>query len=325
MVKTESQLEIYKIILGNKTIRQIISEKVAGRVALDSDTEYFNYLFKLLISKLTQNAAWTSDKTKVGLSLFANAEEEINTILSNHSANYCIEGFIDGGPYDKIKTIAQTDNVSRREQLGKDKMVTDRFYIYLYLPLGSKVGLLLIEKKGNLKISSAIQFLITELLKTNRSKVKFERFVPQELIEEYKNGSIVDTLTFTDYMTTSVIDGEGENNVEKQYGVTVKITPPNEDKGAFDNVRNMIDSLRQAAMQLGVITKPLSEFSVKKGTLKKGSKSYSFSIGDDLKIKPIILIPDEFQDRESGILRRVEIKKMCDELLMQIHDEIYLV
>ena len=326
MAQTESQLEIYKIILGRKTVRQITREKAdADEITINTDIEYSNYLFRKLLNKLTEDAAWTSDKTKLGLSLFVNEGEDVNTILSNHSEQNCIEGFVNGGPYDKIKTIARTTDVSQREQLGRDKMVTERFYMYLHLPLGSKIGLLLIEKKGSLKISSAVQFLLIELLKTHRSAVKFERFVPSSLIEEYKNGSVVDTLTFTDYMTTSVVDEEGEDPIEKQYGISIKITPPNEDKTDFDLVNNMLHALRGASMKLGLVTKRLSEFSRKNGTLKKENKSYSFSLGNDLKIKPIIEIEDRFQDAELGTLKRVDIKSMCDELLGQIRHEIYTV
>lgn len=44
MARTESQLEIYKIILGRKTIRQIIIEKEHIEEAID-DYNLFNCLF----------------------------------------------------------------------------------------------------------------------------------------------------------------------------------------------------------------------------------------------------------------------------------------
>ena len=71
----------------------------------------------------------------------------------------------------------------------------------------------------------------------------------------------------------------------------------------------------------------LGRFPCRAGTedLKKENKSYSFSLGNDLKIKPIIEIEDRFQDAELGTLKRVDIKSMCDELLGQIRHEIYTV
>lgn len=204
-------------------------------------------------------------------------------------------------------------------------MVTERFYLYLYLPLGAKIGLLFIEKKGSLKISSAVRHLIIELLKTYRSSVSLERFVPRSIIEEYKNNSIVDTLTFADYMTTSVIDANEGNPVEKCYRVSIRITPPSEDKTDYNLVNNMLDSLKEASIKLGLVTKQLFDFSTKRGTLKTNHKSYSFTLGNDLKIKPIIEIDDALQDDELGTLRRSEIKKICDDLLVQIRDEIYVI
>lgn len=69
----------------------------------------------------------------------------------------------------------------------------------------------------------------------------------------------------------------------------------------------------------------LSNFGKKKGTLKKDDKVYSFIIGDDLKIKPMMPINDEIQDEETGMLKRADIKSMCDGLLAQICEEVYIV
>lgn len=325
MEQTESQLEIFRIILGRKTIRQIIEEKNSIESGTFDDTNLFQRLFSDLLSKLTQNMAWTSERTKWGLALFSNAGENVNDILTCHSRLCCIEGFIDGGPYNKIKTIAQTTDVSQREQLGRDKMVAERFYTYLHLPLSSKTGILLIERKGSASISTIIQMLITELLKTSRSAVKFERFVPNELVEEYKEGGIVDTFTFTDSITTSAMDREGEGQIEKKYGVTIKITPPEGDKPDYASLNGILSIIGEGSMKLGTTIKHLSEFTNKKGSLKKEQKKYSFSIGDDLKIRPMIAVNDELQDEETGTLKRVDIKEMCDNILEQIREDVYII
>ena len=59
--------------------------------------------------------------------------------------------------------------------------------------------------------------------------------------------------------------------------------------------------------------------------IKKDDKVYSFIIGDDLKIKPMMPINDEIQDEETGMLKRADIKSMCDDLLAQICEEVYIV
>jgi len=321
---TESQLEIYRIVLGKRTFKEIVREK--NNIPTEeemTDENLFTLLFQNILSKLTQNAAWTSDRTKLGLALFSNDGEDVNRILSNHSGHFVIEGYIDGGYYDKLRTIAQTNNVATRERLGRDKMVTDRYYIYLYCPIDAKVGIMFLEKKKGLNIHTAVDLFITEVFKTPRYAVKIERFVPQSIINEYKDEGVVDSFTFTDAITTSVIDGQGIELEEKRYGVTIKITLPEDERPEFDVVQQMLQWLGNGAISLGNSVMHLSEFGKKKGSLQKEEKKYSFEVGDDLKIKPMIPIDDELQDEDNSILRRDEIKTMCDEVLAQIMEEVY--
>lgn len=321
---TESQLEIYRIVLGKRTFKEIVREK--NNIPTEeerTDENLFTLLFQNILSKLTQNAAWTSDRTKLGLALFSNDGEDVNRILSNHSGHFVIEGYIDGGYYDKLRTIAQTNNVATRERLGRDKMVTDRYYIYLYCPIDAKVGIMFLEKKKGLNIHTAVDLFITEVFKTPRYAVKIERFVPLSIINEYKDEGVVDSFTFTDAITTSVIDGQGIELEEKRYGVTIKITLPEDERPEFDVVQQMLQWLGNGAISLGNSVMHLSEFGKKKGSLQKEEKKYSFEVGDDLKIKPMIPIDDELQDEDNSILRRNEIKTMCDEVLAQIMEEVY--
>lgn len=213
--------------------------------------------------------------------------------------------------------------MATRERLGRDKMVTDRYYIYLYCPIDAKVGIMFLEKKKGLNIHTAVDLFITEVFKTPRYAVKMERFVPKSIINEYKDEGVVDSFTFTDAITTSVIDGQGIELEEKRYGVTIKITLPEDERPEFDVVQQMLQWLGNGAISLGNSVMHLSEFGKKKGSLQKEEKKYSFEVGDDLKIKPMIPIDDELQDEDNSILRRDEIKTMCDEVIAQIMEEVY--
>lgn len=323
-MSVESNLEIYKIILGRKTFKDVLYEKNDIPVEIGmTNQEIFNILFTNVLNKLTQDAAWTSEKTKLGLALFTNNVEEANTILTSHSNSNIIEGYIDGGFYDKIRTIAQTRNVSERELLGRDKMVADRYYIYLHCPIGSKVGLLFLERKKGLNIHRAVELFLEECLKTNRSKIKLERYIPQSIIEEYKEGGLVDSFTFTDVMTSSVMDGLGLDPEEKYFGVSVKISLPEGNRPDYNTLQNILSQLGHATIKWGEKVKRLSEFHTKKGSLKKEEKKYTFEIGENLKIRPVIPIDDNMQDEEVSILKRYEIKDMCDEVLNQIRNDVY--
>ena len=323
-MSVESNLEIYKIVLGRKTFKDVIYEKNDIPAETEkTNQEIFNILFANILNKLTQNSAWTSEKTKLGLALFTNNGEEANTILASHSNSNIIEGYIDGGLYDKIRTIAQTSNVAERELLGRDKMVADRYYIYLHCPIGSKVGLLFLEHKKGLNIHHAVQIFLEEILKTKRYRIKLERFVPQTIINEYQNGGVIDSFTFTDVLAAPVIDGEGAEPAERNFNVSIKISIPDGERPDYNALQNVLTQLGQATVNLGTGIKRLADFNTQKGSLKKEERKYLFEINNGLKIKPVIPIDDNFQDEEHGKLKRVEIKGMCDEVLEQIRQEIY--
>lgn len=323
-MSVESNLEIYKIILGRRTFKEIIRDKnmIPANVEKTNE-ELFTLLFSNILNKLTQDSAWTSDQTKLGLALFSNEGEDVNNILTIHSNSNVLEGYIDGGFYDRIRTIAQTNNVAERELLGRDKMVADRYYIYLHCPIGSKVGLLFLEHKKGLNIHHAVQIFLEEVLRTQRYRIKLERFVPQTIINEYQDGGVVDSFTFTDVMAAPVIDGEGAEPVERNFSVSIKISIPNGERPDYNALQNVLTQLGQATVNLGTGLKRLADFNTQKGSLKKEERKYSFEINDGLKIKPVIPIDDNFQDEEHGILKRVEIKGMCDEVLEQIRQEIF--
>lgn len=141
-----SKLEIFKIVLGNKTFREIGLEK-CGLAKNASNADVFNALCGLIIQKLTNNSVWTHRDTTIGLTLFTTKGDQANKILSPHSDSYIIEGFIDGGLYDRIRMLAEKDDIVQNVQLGRNKIVTDRLYIYMYFPLGAKVGLFFLERK----------------------------------------------------------------------------------------------------------------------------------------------------------------------------------
>lgn len=320
----DSKLEIYQINLGSKSFRDIICENNKLQNPNERDAEdLFLLLYRRFLSLITQNAAWTSDATKLGLSLFSNDGENVNTILSSHAEHNLIEGFIDGGAYDQLRTIAQTDNVSDREQLGRNKMVADRYYFYMYCPIDSNIGLVFLERKKRLDIHTVVILFLKELLKNNSCKVKIDRFIPRSVVEEYKHGAVVDSFLFMDNIITGVLDGEGNIENEKRCGVTVKISLPEDDRPHYNNLHNILQRLGNVILKSGDTEKPLIDFVKKRGSLKKEDKKYTFNIQEDLKIKPTIIVSNELQDEERSILIRSEIKNMCDEILETVKPNVY--
>lgn len=320
-MEINSKIEIYKIILGKKTFREVGIEKCQTDERAKG-SKVFNAIFGFLLQKLTNNSVWTHEQIKTGLTLFTRGKEQPNNIISSHSNENIIEGYIDGGQYDSIRMMAEKDNVKNRQQLGRNKIITKRYYIYMFLPLGSEVGVLFLERKQGSDIHKAIELFIKETFKTQNA-VKLERYIPKSLIKEYEDHGTIDTLTFTDIITTNALDGKGIEQREEKYNVSISIKPLDGDDYSYNKIQDLLSRIGQMTLGIGEKRKKLASFDGKKGKIANGGSKYLFRVDDDLKIRPHIEVEADAHDRDNDILFRDKAKTMCDELLQQIKVDIY--
>lgn len=314
-----SRIEVYKIICGNKTFREIVREKKRLAEAV-SDADAFNALFSMFLEKLTAQEIYTTRDTKIGLTLFHAPNEQPNTILSAHSESKVIEGYIDGGPYDRLRHMSPKSDTSDVIEIEPDKVITDRYYIYIYLPLGSTYGILFLERKKGQDIHKTIIELVEETLKTDHI-IKIERYVPQSLIDEYKRDGVVDTFTFTKAVTSTVPDANTLEDVESTYNVSIQIKTPN--GSSYEGIGGVLQRIGNFAFKIGDDIINLSSFTKKKARITADNgHSFNFEIGDDLKIRPSVEVPDDCHNETGDTLNRDMIKQFCDNLRQQIEPEI---
>lgn len=318
-----SKLEVFKIISKRYTFREIAIEKCGLGEAVLDDSQIFNCLYGLFIKKLTHNEVWTHPtKTKLGLVLFTNAGENVNTILTAHSTSFVIEGYIDGGPYDRIRRMSEKDDITTSTLVDRNKIVTDRYYLYLYLPLGSSIGMMFLERKKNQDIHTPILLFLNEVLKV-KNNIKCERYVPQTLIDEFKNEGVIDSFTFTDSIVTPNLDGNAVVQQESSYDVSINIKPHTGEMCCYSMLEDALQKIGNIVVSLGNNVKSLAQFTTKKARIRRDSEGYNFLLGDDLKIRPMIEIADEIHDRENDTLKRDEAYGMVNNLLSQIREDIY--
>lgn len=317
-----SKLEIFKLISKRYTFREVAVSKCALDEAQVNDNQIFNLLYGLFLQKLTQNEVWTHNRTKLGLALFSSVDENVNEIFKAHSDACVIEGFIDGGPYDRIRRMSEKDDTTTTTLLDRNKIVTDRYYLYLYLPLNSHVGLMFLERKKGQDIHIPMELFLNEVLKV-RNNIHVERYVPQSIIEDFKDEGIIDSFTFTDTIVSPVLDGNAIEQQERNYDVSVSIKPRAGEAFGYNMLQDALNSVGNVIVKFGDNFKSLSQFSSKRARIQRNNVGYNFSIGDDLKIRPMIEIADEIHDRDNDTLMRDEVYSMVNNLLGQIKDDIY--
>ena len=317
-----SKLEIFKLISRHYTLRDVAISKCGIDVEHTTDNQIFNSLYELILQKLTQHSVWTNARTKLGLVLYSSADENVNEIFKAHSDSCVIEGFIDGGPYDRIRRMSEKDDTTTKTVLDRNKIVTDRYYLYLYLPLDSHTGLMFLERKKGQDIHTPMELFLNEVLKV-RNNIIVERYVPQSIIEEFKDEGIIDTFTFTDTIVTPVLDGNAVEQQDGSYDVSISIKPRGGEVYGYNMLDDVLNTVGNVVVRVGNEVKRLADFRTKKAKIQRENEKYNFSIGEDLKIRPMIEIADEIHDRDHDTLCRDEAYAMVNDLLEQIKGDIY--
>lgn len=154
-----NQLDVYKIILKKKKGFNF-KTLITSRYVQDQETNYrnsglFNLLYKAILEQIAKEI-WRHPESKIGLTLFKKRGEKENKILTSHSSEFVIEGYIDGGPYDMIRKLSNLSK-TKSQNIKKDDIITDRYYIYMYFPLHSNVGVVFLQSKSNANIRTAIK------------------------------------------------------------------------------------------------------------------------------------------------------------------------
>ncbi len=324
-----NQLDVYKIILKKKNgfnFKTLITSRyVEDQGTNHRDNALFNLLYKAVLEQIAKEI-WKQPESKIGLTLFKKRGEKINNILKSHSSAFVIEGFIDGGPYDMIRKLANLSK-TKSQNIKKNNIITDRYYIYMYLPLHSNIGIVFLQSKSNANIRKAIKKFLPEICKTDINKgCKVETYIPSFLKEEFKQGAIVQSLTYSQQFVTEVDTSDETTSREETYNVIIQIQPQNQ-VVEFGSINSLLNKIGDMTIKVGRRIKPLSEFEKKKGSLRNDEmkKTSPFTLDDDEKVRPVIILDDieTLRIDEDGYFNRTDLKAYCDDLLQQIRADIY--
>ena len=217
MPAISGQIEFYKIHLrganNNYTFRNFARDYCyeGGEVHPDDNT-LFTALFDKLLNQFDSQIN-AIDSLKKGVSIYHADGVEANTILSIATAQKVIQGFLDGGYFGLKRNMSDLDK-SNLTEITTDKIVTDRYYVYMYYPFDSNIGILMIEKRSNLTISKVVCNVLEAFFNNEGNNISShtERFISRSMVQAFKQGAVVDQLTYSRQVSSAVL-GEGVTTV----------------------------------------------------------------------------------------------------------------
>ena len=320
------QIEFYKVRLigggANYTFRNFAKDHCyEGNEENPSENVLFTSLFqKILTTFDSQVNAYES--LKKGVSIYHEEDVEANTILSEATNQKVIEGFVDGGYYGLRRKMSNMDKTEQTE-ITTNKIVTDRYYVYMFFPFTHNIGLLMIEKRGNLTVSKVVCKVLESVFHNNGAGIrsKAERFLPSQMVREFREGAVIDQMTYSCQVSSAVM-GEGVLDEEETYDVTIQIKPRSEEY-SYNRLNALMEKVN--AMSFSVLGHQFSlgDFATKKGKLRsEGSASHpTFDVEEDT-IRVVKNIPEDYYN-EDDTLNRNQIKTFCQELLLQVSTDVY--
>ncbi|MDQ3192228.1 MAG: hypothetical protein M3Q58_11610 [Bacteroidota bacterium] len=267
---------------------------IIGEVSSDEleDSYIIAELFKKFITALDRPEMFSDTKTKKCMTANQpNIEDSsVNPNIILHSEQCIIEGIIEGGSYGRKRNKTNTENKLIKSNVDERDAITEDFYFLIYLPLQSNKMTLLIQSYSDDAIDGVMKkfwqnfFSVPSLF----FQPNLKRFVPASIVEDFKNNATVNSLTFATQIPGSTLLENTHTETTRNFKVTVKITPTNEDF-SINEFEQTIEPIQEAfftrVMKLG-------NFTSKKGSLRDTSTNVKspFDLGSSFEIQPSILL-----------------------------------
>lgn len=326
MQAISGQIELYKIHLRgvniNYTFRNFAKDYCyeGGEEQPDENT-LFTALFEKLLNQFDLQVN-RYDDLKKGVSIYHADGVDANTILSIATDQKVIQGFLDGGYFGLKRNMSNLDK-SNPTIITTDKIVTDSYYVYMYYPLDSNIGILMIEKRGNQTISKVVCNVLEAFFNKQNNHISshVERFIPRSMVQNFKQGAIVDHLTYSRQVSSAVL-GEGVIDDSELYDVTIQIKPRSKDY-SYARLDALVTRFNAMTFKVFGHEFNLGGFTTKKGKLRSedSNSKPSFDL-EDQSLRVTKPIPQEFYD-EFNTLDRERMKNFCGGLLHELSAEVY--
>lgn len=244
----------------------------------------------------------------------------LSTNINDYGLNQTDEiiwGVLKGGPKGSGKTKSPLNNRETEEDLGGN-VINDKYFFYLYMPLGTNVGYLFFQIYGGESIRKEFIQHIRDLFKIRGryNKPEPSAILPNSIRDEFKNNSKIVGLSYlTNTLSSSITDDAAFTSLCTEFDIEVSIKP----KGTNNISPERINILNRVMSGLTFNQSPLSTARSKKVSLQNlSSKKTSTFVLDTNDVMPRIYLDGKVNIDANGTPDFLELKTFCDGLLREL-------
>lgn len=250
------RLDFYRIYLKHKenrsetTFKDFALEELGAKEPLTKN-QYMQLLLDYFISSLDDPDKSRSERIGKEVKLVNdNSNVYINSKPKINSSFYSISGVINGGQFKGKRILSQEREKNGKKSTTNSSLrpgdsVLNYYYIYLYLPLDSYKGYIMIHSNSP---TDSITKLLTDHFLTrtfrgnNFHNPIIEKFAPDCFQETYRRDSVIDSFSFRTESLNGIEVGKIDTNL---YEFEVIARPKNrqtsmrESDGIFKNLKSI--------------------------------------------------------------------------------------
>lgn len=285
--------------------------------------------FRLFFDRIGKGTVKNESKRKAFQARKQEEDEVVNDSITLASDKNMIYGRIKGGEYDTGKYIGEIDSPENEsEKLDKKKLITDDFYFLLYTPLDKNVGILLLQSYTKDNVSDIFKPFVENLFKAKKITLKATStlFMPENMQEEFKNSSIVESFVYKNHF---VINDIHEATLQSaDFTITVEIKANNKSV-TLNNLPAWRRKLGETILGIpNTDNRSLQTFNTKRGYIKSNvgkNNPTKFSLdANNIEIRATIYLINFITLEENGIPFWEELHDFCiDTLENDVKPEIY--
>ena len=227
------KLELYKFTLNpkkdkKKTFRDFISLKSTDELTGDKEILFKN-VFSQIIQEMDTDEFIQNKRKKKAFTAYNTSSNLKESKIKFDSEKEIIYGQVEGGRFGKKRTKTPLKNKSKKENVDIGDVILDPFYFCIYLPLKSKTGIIFIQKYSVDTVSD----ILTEYISTFFSfpkqyhKAKIEKFVPREIINDFKSNSNVKKFSFSSDFVYDVLNEDATETIEEVFQIKIEAISKN--------------------------------------------------------------------------------------------------
>lgn len=325
------KLEFFRFKLNhksgeNKTFRQFMLG--TGKCTLkQKDSTIFGELYKYFMEAPSKGFAKNESLKKVVTVIGNRGKKIINKHFDKRPKpefpSCIISGVVNGGSFGKERILSDLDKKDESGKIRSSQPVLQYYYVFLYLPLDHHEGFMMVHSdSADETITQAMRNYVAALFtQGDYRKPTMTAFVPRHFEEEYKDGAIINSISFTKTdISAQVEDNDPVKESVNEFDVKITLTLKGE-KADLSKAVPVRDFFSKRLFGTKDVHYRLEEFEKCTVSTKnldtKSTKTFDWNIRDQ-ELRPVVYLNDRVTMEDDGTPNFAALNSYCHQIFEDI-------